>query len=108
MNIPLSAVPCLDELMNDESSSTSKCQVTRSKNIESNLINIKSNVWYAFSNEESFECESQSLSSPISDVISIKGPMIAMFPCNKSIRCSNVQLPPTTCINTSIIITTIH
>ena len=106
MNIPLSAVPCLDELMNGESSSTSKCQVTRSKNIESNLINIKSNVWYAFPNEESFECESQSLSSPISDVISIKEPMIVAFQCNKSIRCSSVQLLPTTCINTSIIITT--
>ena len=105
MNVPLSTLPCLDELMNGESLSTSKCQVTRSKNIQSNLINIKSNVWYAFSSEESFECESQSLSSPILEVISIKEPMIVTFPCDKSIRCSNIQLPPTTCINTTIIIT---
>ncbi|CAF4656880.1 unnamed protein product, partial [Rotaria sp. Silwood2] len=90
MNIPLSTVPCLDELMNTESSSISKCQVTRSKNIQSNLINIKSNIWYIFSSGESFECESQSLSSLISDVISVKEPMIVTFPCDKSVRCSNI------------------
>ncbi|CAF4269274.1 unnamed protein product [Rotaria sp. Silwood2] len=106
MNIPLSTVPCLDELMNTESSSISKCQVTRSKNIQSNLINIKSNIWYIFSSGESFECESQSLSSLISDFISVKEPMIVTFPCDKSVRCSNIQLPQTTCINTTVMITT--
>ena len=31
--------------------------------------------------------------------------MIVAFPCDKSIRCSNVQLPPAKCINNAIIIT---
>ncbi|CAF3366945.1 unnamed protein product [Rotaria sp. Silwood2] len=106
MNVPLSSVPCLDELMNVESSSISKCQVTRSKNIQSNLMNIKSNIWYVFPGEEPFECESQSLSSPISNIISVKEPMIVTFPCDKPVRCSNIQLPPTTCINTTVMITT--
>ncbi|CAF4749155.1 unnamed protein product, partial [Rotaria sp. Silwood2] len=56
--------------------------------------------------EDPFECESQSLSSPISNIISVKEPMIVTFPCDKPVRCSNIQLPPTTCINTTVMITT--
>lgn len=105
LNIPLSTLPCLDELFSVESVSMSKCQVIKSKSILPKILNIYHNIWYVYGSEESFECELQSVASSISDVILINQPMIVTLPCGRSVRCSNVQLPPTQCVNTTIILT---
>ncbi|CAF3785162.1 unnamed protein product [Rotaria sp. Silwood1] len=80
ITLSLSAIPCLEELLSVESSSISKCQVSRSKAIYHNMFNIKNNVWYAHLNDETFHCKSQSLSNQLSDIITIKEPMIFKLP----------------------------
>ncbi|CAF4817152.1 unnamed protein product [Rotaria socialis] len=108
ISIPLSTVTCIDELLGAEFSSISKCLVEKSKNIQSNILNIKNNIWYTYWSDESLECELQSSSSHISDIVSIKGSAIARFPCGRPVRCSNFLLPASACINTTIIVTNKH
>ncbi|CAM4808984.1 unnamed protein product [Rotaria magnacalcarata] len=106
ISLSLSAAPCLEELLSVESSSISKCQVSKSKPIHQNIFNIKNKIWYAYSNDESFHCESQSLLTELSDIITIKEPMILKLPCGRPVRCSNVQLPSTTCSDTTVTLIT--
>lgn len=107
--IPISNLPCLNELLSIEPFTfNTNCQVVKSKCNQVNILNIKSNIWYLYSLDQPFECESQSLSAPPADVISIKDPMIAILPCGRPIQCANIRLPPTTCDNTTVILKSQH
>ncbi|CAF2771201.1 unnamed protein product [Rotaria sp. Silwood2] len=105
VSIPLSTLPCLNELFDNRPLSMSTCQVRRSNNVQPNILNIKNNIWFAYPSSEPFECESQSLSSPMSDIISINEPMIVTLPCDRPVQCSNILLPSTACVNTTVTLT---
>ena len=91
VNAPLSSVPCVDELLGSHSfTSSSNCQVTKSKDNLVSVLNIKDNIWYLYAAKQSFDCESLSLSSPPADPISV--------------HCANSLLPPIRCANITVVI----
>jgi hypothetical protein len=82
--------------------------VTKSKDNQVNILNIKNNIWYFYSNNQSANCELQSTSSPLMDSVSIKEPTIITLPCGRSVQCSNVRLPQSTCVNNTVILKSKH
>lgn len=104
ITIPLLETPCINWLLGFSSSSENECQVEKSKSIQPNIMNIKSNVWYVTPSNAPLQCEWHSTSHGIPDIMTITGPTIVKFPCDKSVRCSNIILPPAACTNLTYLI----
>ncbi len=108
MNIPLSSALCISSILGITQDSYGKCEVTRSKHSQPSIMNIKNNIWLFYSNDESYECVSYSATSPSAKTILVNEPTIIKLPCEQAIHCSNILLPPTQCINTTVIIKTLN
>ena len=106
ITVELSSLPCLAELVNTESSSFTQCQVSKSNEFQTGLLNVVSGLWYFYSSEEPFLCQINIPTATVMDAILIRPPMLVTFPCNQQIQCSGVKLPTTGCINHSIYVKT--
>ena len=103
ISISITETPCLAELLSDEDTSSSKCQVSKSKHSLPSILNMKDNVWYFYPHAETFQCQLESGASSTEEFLSINQPMVVILPCGRPVRCSSIQLPATECSNTTII-----
>lgn len=71
-------------------------------------MNIKNDRWLFFSNDEWYQCWSQSMTSANIKTISINEPTIIRLPCGETIHCSIIFIPPTQCTNTTLLIKAIN
>ncbi|CAF3959978.1 unnamed protein product [Rotaria sp. Silwood1] len=97
ISIPLTKSSCLSQLLDNAQSSTNMCQVTRSKNIEQDFMQIDDGLWFFFNIHHDEQCQIYSTSDHRTEVISINEPAIVSMPCNKPITCMNLKIPTTSC-----------
>lgn len=102
--IRLSMSPCLSELFNDNVRTINSCQIKRSRQIQTNIINIDSNIWIFSFNQGSQYCHLQSLTEEFNSIISIHEPSIIQTPCDHAIKCVDVVIPSVSCTNRSTLI----
>ena len=75
--------PCLSELFSHNSQVASSCQITRSRKVQNNIINIDSNVWLFSNNENPLYCHIHSDLGELNGIITINEPSIIGMPCGK-------------------------
>ncbi|CAF1473059.1 unnamed protein product, partial [Didymodactylos carnosus] len=102
--IQLSNSPCLSELLSYDTHVTSSCHVTRSRNIQTGIMNIDNDVWLFSHNEWPLQCHVHSNTGEFGGIISINEPSIVRVPCGNAIKCTNAELPSSACINRSVLI----
>ncbi len=103
-SIRLSNSPCLSELFNHDTRIATSCQITRSLEIRTDIINIDSNIWLFPYNKEPLYCHLQSDVGEFNGIIVINEPSIVRTPCGNTIKCANTELPSSACINRSVLI----
>ena len=96
--------PCLSELFSDDTRIAGSCQVTRSREIQTDIMNIDSNIWLFTHNDEPVYCHTHSDTGELGSIISITEPSIIRMPCGSAMKCTNTELPPSPCINRTVII----
>ncbi|CAF0985289.1 unnamed protein product [Didymodactylos carnosus] len=102
--IPLSHSSCLSELFIHSLRIVNSCQVTRSRSLQTDVINIDSNVWLFSHNGDPLYCHLHSTIGEFKGVITINEPPIVRMPCGNTIKYTNTELPSSTCTNHSILI----
>ena len=103
-SIRLSNSPCLSQLFNHDTHIASSCQVTRSRAIHSDFINIHSNIFLFPYNGTSLYCTLLSDIAGFNGIITINEPSIVRMPCGNRIKCANTELPSSPCMNRSILV----
>jgi hypothetical protein len=103
-SIKLFNSPCLSELFSYNTRIASSCQITRSRAIQTDIINIDSNVWLFFHTGDPVYCYIHSDIGHLNEIIMINEPSIVRMPCGNTIKCTNTELPSSTCTNRSILI----
>ncbi|CAF1120191.1 unnamed protein product [Rotaria sordida] len=93
----LSKSSCLTQLLNDDQSATNMCQVTRSTNIEQDIMQIDDGIWFFYNIRQAHHCQVYSTSNDLIESISITEPTIVSIPCNKTVTCMDSQLPISPC-----------
>ena len=97
-------LPCMSEQFSHNSHVASPCPITRSRKVQTNIINIDSNVWLFFNNENPLYCHIHSNLGELNGIITINEPSIIRMPCGNKINCANIELLSSTCTNRSILI----
>jgi len=102
--IQLSNLPCLSQLLNDDTHIINSCHVTPSRKTQTGIMNIESNIWIFSLIEEPLYCQLRSHADDFNGIIVIKEPSIVRMPCGNTIKCTNIELPPSICNNRSVLI----
>ncbi len=101
--IRLSSSLCLSELIRHDVPHVTSCQVTRSRKMYTDIINIDKDIWL-FSNKEPFYCHLQTNEGDFNSIITITEPSIVRLPCGNTMKCSNIELTSSTCTNRNVLI----
>jgi len=104
VTIPLSKSLCLSELFNDNELSTNMCKISRSQHIDEDVIDIENGIWLFHNVRQTEYCQIYSTSKDFSETLSISEPAILRIPCDKTITCVDMQLPPSSCTQRRTII----
>ncbi|CAF2144141.1 unnamed protein product [Rotaria magnacalcarata] len=99
--IRLTISPCLSELINDNVRTIHSCEIKRSRQIQTNIINIDSNIWIFSFNQGSQYCYLQSPTKEFNRIISINESSIIQLPCDHAIKCASAVIPSVACKNRS-------
>jgi hypothetical protein len=102
--IPLSNSPCLSELFSHETFTGSACQVSRTKDIHSGVMNIANGIWYLYGINSPMHCRSRGSFGESSTTRSLSGPTIISLPCGENVTCANAELTSTECTNLNIVV----
>jgi hypothetical protein len=105
VSMSLSKSSCLSQLFDDNQLATSMCQVSRSQNIDQDVIYIDNGIWLFHNIHNTHYCQVYSTSNGLSETISITEAALIRIPCNRTITCMNVQLPASSCTQRRVIIT---
>ncbi len=103
--IPLSTTSCLSQLFNDNQLVTSMCQVSRSQDIDQDVLLIDNGIWLFYNIRQTRDCHVYSSSNEISETISITEPTLLRIQCNKTVTCMDIQLPASSCTQHRLILT---
>ena len=102
IKLPIS--PCLSELFNNSTHSVNSCQISRSREIQNSIINVDNDIWIFSFNQRPLQCHVEPSVDKFNSIISINDPSIIRVPCNHTITCTNVIIPPATCKNRKILV----
>ncbi|CAF1076786.1 unnamed protein product [Didymodactylos carnosus] len=105
--ISLKRIPCLFEIFSQDNSIASSCKIRRSRQIESEVMNIDHDGWLFSRTEQTLYCNLQSNTGKFGGLFSIHEPSIVQIPCDNNIKCTNVQLASTACSNRIVLIKSI-
>jgi len=100
----LSKSSCLSQLFDDNQLTTSMCEVRRSQNIEQNVLDIDDGVWLFYNVNHPTYCQVYSNINGLPEIISIREAAVVRMTCDKTITCSDFQLPTTHCKEKRVII----
>ncbi|UJR18767.1 hypothetical protein I4U23_005673 [Adineta vaga] len=87
---------CLHELFNHQLISNTKCSLTRSQDIDQNLLQIDDGIFFFYNIENTIYCKI-SYQNGTTETISVNETGLIRLPCDMAITCTNFQLPITTC-----------
>ena len=102
--VPLSNIPCLTELLSADEPSSTFCPVTKSIDISPGFIEIVQDIWVFYNVEKNQHCKLYSTSIALTDIVTVEEPSILRLPCQKAVKCFNVELPSPACTNKKIMI----
>jgi len=88
---------CLAQLLDDDQGSTSLCDVSRSVNIQHNILRISDGLWLLYNVPQTTNCQVYSNVNILPELMSIKEPALISLPCDKSMMCIDFQIPSTSC-----------
>jgi hypothetical protein len=97
ISMPISKSSCLSQLFNDNQSLTTMCQVSRSQNIDQDVVYIDNNIWLFNNIQHAQHCHIYSRENELVETITINEPAIVSIPCNKKIAWMNFQLSVSSC-----------
>jgi len=97
ISLPISKLPCLSQLFGVNQSLTTTCQVSRSQNIDQDVIYIDNNIWLFNNIRHTQNCYIYSTENELAETITINEPAIVSIPCNKKIACMDFQLSISSC-----------
>ncbi|CAF3390916.1 unnamed protein product [Rotaria socialis] len=96
---------CISQLFDDDELDTSICEVSRTQNIDQDIMRIDDDIWL-FSNVRHTEyCQIYSASDELTETILINEASVLRIPCNKTVTCRNSQLPTASCTQHRVTIT---
>lgn len=104
ISMPISKLPCLSQLFDVNQTLTTMCQVSRSQNIDQDVIYIDNNIWLFNNIRQTQNCYIYSTENELSETITINEPAIVSIPCDKKITCMDFQLPISSCTQHSAVI----
>ena len=97
ISMPISKSSCLSQLFSDNQPLTTMCQVSRSQNIDQDIIYIDNNIWLFNNIHHAQYCHIYSTENELAETITINEPAIVSIPCNKKIACMDYQLSTSSC-----------
>jgi len=95
---------CISQLFDDKQLVTSMCQVSRSQNIEQDVMYIDDEIWLFYNIRQTYYCQVFSASNGLVETISINEPAIVHMPCNKTVACTDFQIPASLCKQHRVIV----
>lgn len=98
VSFPLSKASCLTQLLDENQPDTKMCQVTKSTNIQEDVMRIDDGIWLFYNTPHAQQCQVYASSTDLTESISIIEPTIVTLSCNKTITCSDYQLPASPCL----------
>ena len=104
VSISLSKAPCLSQLFDDSQLVTSMCQVSRSQNIDQDVIDISTGIWLFANIHHTQQCQLYSASNELTETITIHEPSIVRIPCDKTITCMDYQLSASSCTQHRVVV----
>jgi hypothetical protein len=104
VSISLLKSSCLSQLLDDNKSIASTCEVARSQDIHQDIMELDNGIWLFFHVREPYYCQVHSTSSTLIETISINEAAIVRMPCEKKISCLDLQISPTSCVQSRIVI----
>jgi hypothetical protein len=105
VSMSLSKVPCLSQLFDKSQLVTSMCQVSRSQDIDQDVVDISNGIWLFNNIHHTQYCQLDSTSNELTETIIINEPSLVRMPCDKTITCMDYQLPASSCAQHRIIVT---
>ena len=107
ISISLSKSSCLTQLLDDHQINTSLCDVSRSVNIQHDVLSISDGLWLFYNVPQTTNCQVYSNVNMLPDLMSIKEPSLVSVPCDKTMTCMDFQIPSTSCKKDYLIATSI-
>ena len=107
ISISLSKSSCLTQLLDDHQINTSLCDVSRSVNIQHDVLSISDGLWLFYNVPQTTNCQVYSNVNMLPDLMSIKEPSLVSVPCDKTMTCMDFQIPSTPCKKDYLIATSI-
>lgn len=97
ISMPISKLSCLSQLFDDNQTLTTMCQVSRSQNIDQDIVYIDNNIWLFNNIHQVQYCHIYSTENELTNTITINEPVIVSIPCNKKITCMDSQISTSSC-----------
>ena len=97
ISVSIAKSSCLSQLLDSSETTTDMCQVSRSKNIEQDFMQIDNELWLFFNIHRTEQCHIYSNSNDHTKSISINGPALVSIPCNSPVNCIDTPMPITSC-----------
>ena len=95
----------LAQLFDDNQQMASLCSVSRSQNIQKDMINVNDEI-YLFNNiHQPYHCLVYSTSKNLIGTIPVNESALFRIPCNKTILCADIQLAASPCKENQVIVT---
>jgi hypothetical protein len=105
LSISLLKPSCLSELVDNNRSVTTMCSISRLQNIEQDIMQIDEEIFLFYNIPQPYHCQVYSNSHILIGKFSISEAAIIRMPCNKTIMCTNIQIPALSCKEHKIIVT---
>ena len=99
--VPLSTIPCLQELFGKQVPTTSTCHVTRSQEVQPSILHVGGGLWLFYNTDQPYQCQAVMNST---ENIRITAPGQYRIPCELQIQCSIIELPSVSCITETIVV----
>jgi hypothetical protein len=105
VSVSLSKPSCISQLFDNQQLTTSMCEVSRSQNIEQDVLHIDDGIWLFYNVRHTAYCQFYSNINGLPETVSIREAAVVRMSCDKTITCTHFQLPSTICKEKRVIIT---
>ena len=105
MSVTLAKLSCLRQLLDDKQAATNWCYITRSTNIEQDIMQVDDEFWLFLNIRRAERCQVYSNSNNLIELISINEPSLVNIQCNETIVCMDFQIGATSCMQRRAIVT---
>ena len=107
ISVASSRSSCLSQLFDENQQVANLCSVSRSRNIQNEMINVNDEIYLFYNIHQPYHCQIYSTSNKLIGTISVNEAVLFRIPCNNTIICAHIQLSASSCKDIRVIVTPI-